>query len=126
MKRVSRQDVDKALEAQRATGTCRQADDFWADFKPRASLRAQETPVPRRPAVTARWALVGACAALLVLAAAGVAPFVSGRGRPVGAIRSVEVAGAHQAVLIMEDGSTGSTVLWILGMNGDEPNGETQ
>ena len=94
----------------------RQPDAFWPDFKARVDLYPQQARVPDRPSPAMRWAWASACAILLLVV--GILPLrrVLTADRSGTTIESYAVGVAHSAVLILNDESSDSTILWVVDM----------
>ena len=123
MKKLSDNDLDKALRAQDPGATMRDAEDFWSDFKGRARMRAQEAPVGRTPVPVGRWAMAGACSALVLILAV-VYMFGPMQTEAVaGVIKSVEVVATHSAVLVIDDEADDYAMVWVVDMEMDAENG---
>jgi hypothetical protein len=113
-------------EAMRDSGErppIKSADAFWSSFRAHATLHPQYTPAAS-PALAhrhaLRWGITATCA-LLVMVGTGV--WHTTRPEPLNRVTSFEVAAQHEAVLVMDDASSHSTLLWIVGMeenNGDQ------
>lgn len=96
---------------------------FWSDFKARSQLYPQHAPQPvRLPYHFLRWGLAVACG-LLVMAGAGVWRLTL--PAQLSTINSFDVGVKHDAVLVMDDDKSESTLLWIVGMDVQE-NGDQQ
>ncbi|MBN1672753.1 MAG: hypothetical protein JXR37_17045 [Kiritimatiellae bacterium] len=124
MKRRSWREIKAGLKSQRLPGRMSEPVSFWADFRARARLRVQETPLPAGAAPRAlRWAL--AAAGVLILAGwLGFQwlPSASAEHAPLNEIKSLEVLASHSAVLIMNDEPSQSTILWVVDMQSENGN----
>lgn len=91
-------------------------DEFWGDFRARVALHPQQAAERRLHPVAIRWAWAAACAILLL--SVGVWPLWQMQAAaPTGTtIESYAVDVAHSAVLILNDESSESTMLWVVGM----------
>ena len=119
MKRRSWNEIREGLGELRADRPPKPADAFWAEFRSRARLHPQLAPAERPAFAPARkWILAGACATLL-LAWAGL--YIAGRPQTGGmnTIRSLDVVASNGGVLIMDDESTQSTIVWIVDLEAD-------
>ena len=94
------------------------SDAFWEDFSARAQLHPQHSPSPVRYVHTAlRWGLTAACC-LIALSGAGI--WQLNRPHSLSRIDTFEVAVPHEAVMILTDSDSESTLLWIVGMDGSK------
>ena len=99
------------------------ADEFWSDFKARASLRVQNHQTAPQRRLGNTWLLAGACAiALFVITGSYIINTKPSSTYSV--IKSLEIVASHSAVLIMKDESRDSTMLWIVDMTTDTSSGE--
>lgn len=120
MKRMDWTEIANGLRARRQDGDMRPADDFWDDFRARAALRPQHEPVQTPTLQLPRWAWAGACAALVVVAAA-FPLFRAGRAHAgPSSIESFDVGVNHSAVLVLEDKPSQSIMLWVVDMETPE------
>ncbi len=95
--------------------------EFWGDFRARTQFHPQYTQEPRTVFNTAlRWGAAAACCLLLV-AGAGVWNFLTPKA--LSRIKSFDVTVPHDAVMVLRDDDSNSTLLWIVGMDEAE-NGE--
>ncbi|MCK5849650.1 MAG: hypothetical protein KAH23_01950 [Kiritimatiellae bacterium] len=99
------------------------ADDFREDFMARARLIVQDTQTAPHKKPVNTWFLASACAAAFFIVA-GVRMINSDSTSAYTVIKSLEIVASHSAVLIMEDETKDSTVLWIVDMNTNASNGE--
>ena len=85
-------------------------DAFWSEFDRRARGRTRDEFPRTSPA---RWAAAVATGALVV--AGGILLSLrAARAQAGNVINELEVEAAHRAVLIMNDASNRSTILWIV------------
>jgi hypothetical protein len=96
---------------------------FWSAFRAHATLHPQIAPNTAQQGIHwLRWAVTAACA-LLVATGAGMwrlntpAPHTR-----LNYIANVEVTAKHDAIVVMDDAASQSTMLWIVGM--EETNGD--
>ena len=124
MNRVHWRDVRREMRGMAAGRPAVSAAEFWEDFRARARLHPQRT-AERAPAVSfifSRWAWAGACATVVALLA--VLPFRGGpAGSREGAVLSLDVETGHSAVVILDDARTRSTIVWIVGADGQDAGG---
>lgn len=125
MKSTRWKDIEAALRKNKPMKPSADAQSFWSDFRSRAGFRRQEKAVsPVLPIFIPRWALAGACAAILLLVV-GVQTFRAPAPQEASRIDSLEVFASHSAVFIMEDEDSHSMIIWIADMDADSGNGES-
>ena len=105
-------------------------DEFWSDFRARAALVNQESPgtAGGRAGSRVHWSpglvAVAACAIAAILIAGVTYYYDAVHGGP-SAVEYVEVVASHGGVLIMNDEDTDGTILWVVDMELDEPDGDS-
>lgn len=113
-------EIKEGLRHSRPDATMPAPGEFWADFRARASLRHQERVVTSTALSSAQmWVLASVCAAV-VAAWIGFRAIHGGPDRGLSTIKSFQVLATHSAVMMVEDESTRSTVLWIVDMDSDD------
>lgn len=98
---------------------------FWDDFRARARLRVQVSPEATNPMIVPwrnRWAWAGTCA-VVCFAIVGIRFMGGSPAAEASQINSVEVIASHSGVLIMNDDSSKSAILWIVDMEAGEDDG---
>ena len=120
--KLTRTEINAGLRNQPAGGNMTPAVAFWRRFRAIAPTLGRERKPALAPLAVPRWAVATALAAL-VIALAGVWTFSGAKTRGSSSLISLDVLAAHQAVLVMVDDATQSTVLWIDGMEVDDENG---
>ncbi len=121
MMKRSWREIEEGLRAQRPEKQMSSSEDFWSDFRARASLRSQQTAMPlpvSHVPVMLRWA-----AAALVVAAVvwrGMYVFSGDTSGVAPSVESWEVVAPHGAVVIISDEATQATMMLVdLTANGD-------
>ncbi len=114
--------IQRALVASDTVPEPPPAEEFWADFKARASLagRAPALSAARSPSVAwARFAwttaAVAVVSALLLVPLLRKPDVVSIAAVPVGTstVEEIEVYVPYSSVMILEDEETGGTIVWL-------------
>ncbi len=124
MKRIPWQKVRREMRGMAAGRQVMPAAAFWEDFRARARLHPQRTAERETDSsfVFSRWAWAGACATVMALLA--VLPFRGVlAGSREGAVLSLDVETGHSAVVILDDARTRSTIVWIVGADGQDASG---
>ncbi|MEI6970130.1 MAG: hypothetical protein WCL44_01315 [bacterium] len=115
----------KELLGGRASAQAPDAVEFWSDFRARAKLVNQDRlgePVAVPFAV--RWRVAATACAAVVVAAGGLFLFRGDPGEEPTGQMTLDVTAAHSAVLVIEDESSQGTIVWIVGMEDGESNGD--
>ena len=113
-------DIEEAMAGKSSVPGLPDRGAFWSEFERRARGRTREELYRASPA---RWAAAVATAALMI--AGGILlPLRAARAQAGNVINELEVGAAHRAVLIMNDASNRSTILWIV--SGSEARAEEQ
>lgn len=109
-------DVSENLRRHGAVPRAAEPETFWSDFRARARMVRQDSPVAPAPAHPWRWVTAATAAAAMVVAGLVLLP-----ARPAVAamseITSLEVVAPHSGMIIMNDDSGHGTILWITGLN---------
>lgn len=105
-------DIQKEVQAVQPRAQAAGRADFWENFRAHASLRPQRREPELRPAYGLRWAVIGV-AVVLFLAGVSIGVFGGRAEASVGDVLALDVAMPHDAVFIMNDKPSGSTILWI-------------
>jgi hypothetical protein len=106
--------VQEAIRAE-AVSEPLTVNEFWGDFRARAQIHPQyvRTPTPIMHHLL-RWGAVAA-SCMLLMTGAGIwrysTPTVLSR------IESFDVSVPHDAVMLLDDDESNSTLLWIVGMD---------
>jgi anti-sigma-K factor RskA len=121
--------IEEALKEVVPTEQLSSDEDFWGDFRARASLVNQEAPseVGRPAASRIRWspalAVAAACAVVAIMVA-GVTVFYDAAHDGPSVVAYVEVIASHSGVLIMNDDDTEGTILWVVDMELADESGD--
>jgi len=96
------------------TPAMRSDEDFWSDFRARARLHPQHAPAPQPAMPRIMPWMATACAAVLI---ATLVFFPFGREpEQASEILAVDVLARHSGVMIMNEGESEGTILWICDM----------
>ncbi len=118
---TEKQNRDEELISQSVqTPAMRDGDGFWADFKAHASLRSQDASVRTGPSAFSLWASGLATAAAVLVAGFFI---LSASSVSATQLRFIDVKSEHSAVMILTSDPEAGTVVWIEGLNADDPNG---
>jgi hypothetical protein len=109
---MSWQDVRQEVRGVRPRAAPAGRADFWDNFRAHASLHPQRREPELRPVYGLRWAMV-AVAVVMFLAGVSIGVFGGRAEASVGEVLALDVAMPHDAVFIMNDKPSGSTILWI-------------
>jgi hypothetical protein len=113
-------DIQEAVKGEAPAARMRSASLFWDDFRARAPMYPRNAPGPAHASPLLRWSLATACA-VLVLTGVTVHSLRSGQGVYGNAITALDIAAPHRAVFIMNDNTSGGTILWIDCDAADQP-----
>ena len=123
MSRLSNEEIRHGLRQLPGAPAPRPAEEFWQEFRSRASLVPQAEPAPRASGWGAawwRWAATGglAAAAVVLILVASLHPPASTPGADVvlSKVEQVDVHVEYDSMMIVEDSQHGGTVVWIAGV----------
>lgn len=113
--------LDEQIKMAASTPEPGESVEFWADFKARAKLTNQDSPVrtPLRP--ISIWSAGVAFASLLLVVGFFFLP--SGSEVMATEVQFIEVQADHAAVMILSSDPGQGTVIWIEGMTLDNTDG---
>ena len=103
-------------------------NEFWSDFKARASLANQESVADAPLHGSFHWVVAARALAGVVLFAimiAGAVFYVASREEGPNAVEYVEVIASHGGVLIMNDEESDGTILWVVDMELEDQGGDS-
>lgn len=129
MNNMSQKEIEKALSEMKPSDRMAPADSFWSDFRARAGSQDAEVTLSSqrrlmRIPTAPRWALAAACV-MIAVAVASIRFLTPAGIELASSVGSWEVLAPHSAVVIVNDGPTQSTIMWIVDMTTDNTNGGT-
>ena len=98
------------LQANTEALKCRPAESFWNEFREQAEAARRTPKVIMWPTPAARLLVAAACLALITAGALLLRPTTGTIASPV---LSVTVDVEYNSMMILEDGESGGTVLWV-------------